>query len=244
MKETSSPLLEMHNVLVKRGKKPVLFVNELALYAGEVLAVVGPNGAGKSTLLLTLARLIQPSQGKILYKNVPMDEWDDLSYRRQMSIVFQEPLLVDGTVMDNIILGLRLRGISKKEAVKAMQPWLEKLNLSEIAKRKVSQLSGGEAHRVSLARALVLEPQLLLLDEPFSALDPPSRLRLLDDLAGLLNHNHRTTLFVTHHLKEAARLGDRVAVLLDGVVRQVGTMDEIERHPLDNAVTNFVASEI
>ncbi|MGB9641151.1 MAG: ATP-binding cassette domain-containing protein, partial [Anaerolineales bacterium] len=156
MKESPHPLLEMHDVLVKRGKKPVLFVNKLSLFAGEVLAVVGPNGAGKSTLLLTLARLIQPSQGKIFYKDLPIDEWNDLSYRRQISIVFQDPLLVDGSVMDNIILGLRFRGVSRTEAIRAVQPWLSKLNLSDIAKRKVSQLSGGEAHRVSLARALVL----------------------------------------------------------------------------------------
>ncbi len=243
MKEFGAPLLEVHDVMVKRGEKTVLNISELTLFPGEVLGIVGPNGAGKSTLLLTLARLIIPSQGRLIYKNKPVAEWDELTYRRQMCLVFQDPLLLDGTVMENVILGLRFRGISKPEAVKLASTWLERLNISELSERKASQLSGGEAHRVSLARALVLDPQLLLLDEPFSALDPPSRGRLLDDLAGLLNQNHRTTLFVTHHLREAARLGDRVAVLLDGKVRQVGSMEEIQRHPLDDQVAEFVVSE-
>ncbi len=236
----TSELFEIRNLHVCRGKSRVLEVDELTVSPGEVLAVVGPNGAGKSTLLLTLARLIPPVQGKILFQGIPIHEWDDLQYRRQMAIVFQEPLLIEGTVIENVTLGLRFRGVSRNQAKALAEEWLIKLNIAELASRQVKGLSGGEAQRVSLARAFVLDPLLLLLDEPFSALDPPARLSLLNDLTGLLNQNHRTTLFVTHHLKEAERLGDRVAVLIKGTLRQIGTVAEIQNNPIDEEVASFI----
>lgn len=243
MNESLEPLIEINNLQIKRNKKVVLRIDELALFPGEVLALVGPNAAGKSTLLLALARLIPPFQGKILFKGNSIYDWNDITYRRQMSIVFQDPLLVTGTVMDNVILGLRFRGVSRSEAVIFAQEWLERLGILDLAQKPITQLSGGEAQRVSIARAMVLNPLLLLLDEPFSALDPPSRFRLQNDLANLLKNNQCTTLFITHHLKEAAYLGDRVAVLLDGTLRQSGTMEEIMTNPVDEEVAAFINSD-
>lgn len=243
MSEYHEPLLAINNLRVKRGNRIVLKIEELNLYRGEVLALVGPNAAGKSTLLLTIARLIPLFQGKIIFKGISIDEWDDLSYRRQMSMVFQDSLLLKGTVMDNVTLGLRFRGVSKSAAAALAQAWLERLRISELSHNTVSQLSGGEAQRVSIARALVLDPLILLLDEPFSSLDPPSRLRLQNDLANLLKENQCTTLFITHHLKEATKLGDRVAVMVGGTLRQTGTMEDIMKHPVDEEVAAFINSD-
>ncbi len=117
---------------------------------------------------------------------------------------------------------------------------MRQLGVEPLAKRRASQLSGGEAQRVSLARAFVLEPELLLLDEPFSALDPPTRSRLIQDLYDLLEGTHRTAVFVTHNLGEAAKLSHRIAVIIGGVLRQVGTVEQIKSHPADEAVAAFL----
>lgn len=235
-------VLEVRNLQVRRGKIPALFVEHLRISAGEVLAVVGPNGAGKSSLLLALARLITPTRGEVIYQGKSLAEWNDLEYRRQMAIVFQESLLVDRSVIDNVMLGMRFRHTPEEEARALAEKWLKMMNIEGLANRRATELSGGEAQRVSLARALALEPRLLLLDEPFSALDPPARTRLLEDLERALSRDHCTTVFVTHHLKEAARLGDRVAVLLNGKLRQVGKMEDLQTNPADEEVAEFVNS--
>ena len=118
--------------------------------------------------------------------------------------------------------------------------WTRQLGIESLTKRRAGQLSGGEAQRVSLARAFVLEPELLLLDEPFSSLDPPSRARMLEDLSALLAEDHRTAVFVTHNLKEAAKLSQRVAVIVGGRLRQVGPVRQIKAHPADEAVEAFL----
>src|SRR4030095_14705874 len=187
------------------------------------LTVVGPNGAGKSTLLLALAHLLQPVHGEIRFDGKPLSTWKELEYRRKISFVFQVPLLMDMTVEQNVALGLKFRGIPKDEIYSRVGRWIKALGVESLAKRRAGQLSGGEAQRVSLARAFVLEPELLLLDEPFAALDPPTRVKLLEDLSALLTEDHRTTVFVTHNLKEAAKAGDRVAIIVGGALRQGGT---------------------
>ncbi len=114
------------------------------------------------------------------------------------------------------------------------------MGVTSLLERRASQLSGGEAQRVSLARAFVLDPELLLMDEPFSAVDPPTRTQLLKDLSNLLSHDHRTTIFVTHNLNEAAQMGDRVAVVIDGELKQVGTPKQIKTKPADKRVKEFL----
>jgi tungstate transport system ATP-binding protein len=121
-----------------------------------------------------------------------------------------------------------------------VKKWMEQLGVHSLAKRRAGQLSGGEAQRVSLARAFVLEPELLLLDEPFAALDPPTRTKLLDDLSALLKQDRRTAVFVTHNLNEAARLSHRMAVIVGGVLRQVGTARQIKSDPADETVASFL----
>ncbi|MGE5462031.1 MAG: ATP-binding cassette domain-containing protein [Syntrophothermus sp.] len=233
-------MIQVRDVLIRRNGWNMLQVDSLDIQRGETLAVVGPNGAGKSTLLLALARLLQPSRGDILYAGESLEDLDELEYRRRISIVFQAPLLMDMTVEQNIALGLKFRGTPKNEVQTRVGEWMRQLGVESLAKRRASRLSGGEAQRVSLARAFVLEPELLLLDEPFSALDPPTRSRLIQDLYHLLEKEHRTAVFVTHNMNEAAKLGHRIAVITGGVLRQVGTLEEIKTDPADEAVAAFL----
>lgn len=212
----------------------------MSIQRGETLTVVGPNGAGKSTLLLTLARLLKPARGEIIYDGKSLAQMNELEYRRKISFVFQAPLLMDMTVEQNVALGLKFRGTSKEEMQARAGKWMEQLGIESLSKRRAGQLSGGEAQRVSLARAFVLEPELLLLDEPFAALDPPTHAKLLEDLSGILKQDHKTAIFVTHNLNEAAKLSHRIAVIVGGRLRQVGRAQQIKAHPADEAVESFL----
>jgi len=233
-------LILIRDLLIQRNGRDVLTVNSLQIQRGETLAIVGPNGAGKSTLLLALARLIKPARGQLTFNGSPISELNDLEYRRKISFVFQDPLLMDMTVEKNIGLGLKFRGTDKEETRVRVRRWSQAMGVDSLLGRRASQLSGGEAQRVSLARAFVLDPELLLMDEPFSAVDPPTRVQLLNDLSNLLSQDHRTTIFVTHNLKEAAQVGDRVAVIINGNLKQVGTPKQIKEKPADKNVREFL----
>lgn len=233
-------LIEINDLQIKRNGRIVLEIGKLDIQRGETLAVVGPNGAGKSTLLLALAHLLKPARGDIQFDGQSLRDLNDMEYRRRISFVFQAPLLMDMTVEQNVALGLKFRGISKEETRRRAGRWIQALGIESLSKRRASQLSGGEAQRVSLARAFVLEPELLLLDEPFAALDPPTRTKLLEDLSQILEQDHKTAVFVTHNLNEAAKLSDRIAVVIGGVLRQVGTARQIKLHPADETVRAFL----
>jgi ABC-type sugar transport system ATPase subunit len=232
--------IEINRLQINRNEQTVLRIPSLSIPRGETLTVVGPNGAGKSTLLLALARLLKPSQGEIIYHGKSLNDWNELEYRRRISFVFQAPLLMDMSVEQNVALGLRFRGTPKEETHARVGKWMKQLGVEGLSKRRAGQLSGGEAQRVSLARAFVLEPELLLLDEPFSALDPPTRSKLLDDLSVLLKEHQRTAVFVTHNLKEATKLSHRMAVIVGGMLRQVGTAKQIKSMPADEMVAAFL----
>jgi ABC-type sugar transport system ATPase subunit len=233
-------LITIRNLLIRRNNRDALRVASLDIQRGETLAVVGPNGAGKSTLLLALAHLLKPASGEIKYGGRHLREWDDLEYRRKITFVFQDPLLMDLSVADNVALGLKFRGVDKAESRPRAEKWMKAMGVDSLAKRRAGQLSGGEAQRVSLARAFVLDPELLLMDEPFSAVDPQTRGQLMKDLSDLLAHEHRTTIFVTHNLKEAAQMGDRVAVVIGGELKQVGTPQQIKENSVDESVGEFL----
>ncbi len=236
-------MLSVKDLLVKRGDQTVLLVDSLDIHQGEVLAVIGPNGAGKSTLLLVLARLLLPYSGQIYFRGSPIEQENELTYRRRIALVLQEPLLMHQSVFDNVAAGLKFRGLPRQEIKNRTKEWLERLEISHLHNRPGQRLSGGEAQRTSLARAFALQPELLLLDEPFSALDAPTRSRLLQDLHALLSQTSITTIFITHDLDEALLLGDRVAVLLGGVLRQVGHPQNVFTAPSDGDVAAFVGVE-
>ena len=235
-----SSLIAIHNLLIQRNGRDVLKVRSLEIKRGETLALVGPNGAGKSTLLLALAHLIQPKSGEILFKEKPVSQMNVLEYRRKISFVFQDPLLMDMSVEKNIALGLKFRGIDRDKVRTQVNRWSKAMGIESLLGRRAAQLSGGEAQRVSLARAFVLDPELLLMDEPFSAVDPPTRAQLLKDLSSLLSQNQRTTVIVTHNLAEAAQVGNRIAVIINGELSQVGTPQELRAKPADRSVEEFL----
>jgi tungstate transport system ATP-binding protein len=160
-----------------------------------------------------------------------------------MASVFQEPLLADTTVQDNVALGLRFRGVDGGRAASRVDAWLARLGIGHLASRQARTLSGGEGQRAALARALVLEPELLLLDEPFSALDQPTRESLLDDFARILRQERTTTVLVTHDRAEAMTLGDRVGVMMGGRLVQLDDAAQVFRAPASEDVARFVGVE-
>ena len=236
--------LQLQDLHLSRGGREVLHLERLEIPRGETLALIGPNGAGKSTLLLCLAALLKPQSGELRIGGRDYLAGGVLAHRRRLALVLQEPLLLTGSVADNVAAGLRFRRLPPAEIAARVETWLTRLGIAHLARRPAHRLSGGEAQRVSLARAFALQPDLLLLDEPFRALDPPSRAGLLASLHDLLRTSpDLTTLFVTHDLDEALLLGDRVAVMLDGRLRQVGLPLEVFSAPADPEVAAFVGVE-
>ena len=237
------PVIALHGIQVVRAGRKVLDVAELMVDAGQVLVVIGPNGAGKSTLLRVMGLLETPAAGSLRFQGERVRGGDGLAIRRRMASVFQDPLLIDATVFDNVRLGLRFRGAAGEGSAPRVTGWLEQLGIAHLAGRQARTLSGGEAQRTALARALVLQPELLLLDEPFSALDQPTREGLIEDMARILKASGTTTVLVTHDRGEAQALGDLVGVMLDGTLRQVDQAAQVFRAPVSEEVARFVGVE-
>lgn len=234
--------LSLRDVVVRRGEAEILRAPHLDVNDGEILAVLGPNGAGKTTLLQVLALLERPSEGDVRFEGEPA-RGRELALRRRMAVVFQESLLLNRSVQANVGMGLALRGAPRSRRTERVRRWLARFAIDGLARRSARSLSGGEAQRVSLARAFALEPEVLLLDEPFSALDQPTRESLLEELAAVLQETGVTTVFVTHDRDEAARLAHRVAVLAGGRLRQVGPTAEVFTTPADETVAAHVGVE-
>ncbi len=239
----TEPLLEARDLWLPRRANWALDVPYLALYPGEILTIMGPNGAGKSTLVAILAALLPPKRGEVRFRGQPVDFRRSLTYRRRIAVVLQRPYLLRGTVEDNVALGLRLHGFPRKERQRRARLWMERLGILDLARQSARRLSGGQAQRVALARALALEPEILFLDEPFQALDMPTRMHLLEDLRALLQKAGLTAVYVTHDLNEGLALAHRVAVLVEGKLRQVGTPEEVLAMPADCEVARLVGVE-
>jgi tungstate transport system ATP-binding protein len=232
---------EAKELSVVLGGHKVLDIPSLQVYPNEVLVIVGPNGSGKTTLLLCLALLLSPATGMLRYGGVPiLDSRARLQTRRRLAVVFQESLLLNGTVWDNVTLGLRLRGVKGSEIEARAREWLQRFGIAHLRGRQAKTLSSGEAKRASLARAFVLQPEVLFLDEPFDALDGPTRQAMLEDFEGVLRETRVTTVMVTHDRNEALLLADRIGVLMDGSIRQIGTPQEVFSSPVDEDVASFV----
>jgi tungstate transport system ATP-binding protein len=238
------PHLEVKNLTLQRNGRDILDIEELSVNRGELFVIIGPNGAGKSTLLRILDLIERPTSGQVLINGEKIDDSSDkLAFRRKMAMVFQDSLLFSGSVSENVAYGLRARKCHRTEIAERIEKILAKLDISHLASRKSSELSGGEAQRVSLARALVLEPEILLLDEPLASLDPPTREGLRVDLERLVREEKLTTIYVTHDRTEALMLADRVAVMIDGRILQIGTPDDVFNYPKNEEVAKFVGVE-
>ncbi len=240
----SIPILEIRSLDVERGGTMILNVPSLLIKEGEILSLIGPNGAGKTTLLQTLSYLLKPFQGEIFFKGKKVEtNHSVLEYRRKLAMVFQEPLLFDATVFHNVASGLKIRGMKKGEIHAKVMEKLERFGISHLKDRSARTLSGGEAQRTSLARAFALQPEILLLDEPFSSLDPPTRDSLIEDLEHILQQTRTTAVFATHDRLEALRLSNRMAVMNEGKILQIGFPEEVMNHPVNEIVASFVGVE-
>lgn len=240
----SIPILEVRGLEVGRGGTMILDVPSLLISKGEILSLIGPNGAGKTTLLQTLSYLFSPFQGEIFFKGETIrSNRSVLEYRRKLAMVFQEPLLFDTTVFENVASGLKIRRLKRPEIHRMVKEHLDRFGIGHLSHRSAKTLSGGEAQRTSLARAFATRPEVLLLDEPFASLDPPSRESLIEDLERILRQTRTTTVLATHDRLEALRLSDRIAVMNGGKILQIGAPEEVMNHPVDEFVASFVGVE-
>ena len=242
----SDNVIELRDVAVELDGRRVLEVPDLAVRRGEILTLLGENGSGKTTLLRLLGLLIRPVAGKVFFGGEEVDFTNPgrlLELRRRMSAVMQEPLLCKMSVRRNVALGLRFRGLSRQEADQRVDPWLERLAISHLTNRQATKLSGGEAQRTSLARAMVIDPEALLLDEPFAALDAPTRQDQLEQFHAVLSESNVTAVFATHDRGEALLLGDRLAVLTRGRIAQLDIAETVFSRPKSPEVARFLGVE-
>ena len=236
-------------VLSKTGC--VVGVNDLSLSigAGEIFVIMGLSGSGKSTLVRHFNRLIDPTSGAILVDGEDIMQYDMEALRqfrrRKISMVFQSfGLLPHKTVLDNVAYGLKVRGESKQLCADRAQHWITTVGLKGYEKSYPHQLSGGMRQRVGLARALAADTDIILMDEAFSALDPLIRADMQDQLLELQKGLNKTIVFITHDLDEAVRIGNRIAILKDGQLIQVGAPREILHQPADDYVDRFVQRRV
>ena len=233
-------VLETYNAVV--GVADVSF----DVKKGEIFCVMGLSGSGKSTLVRHFNRLLEPTAGKIVIHGTDvmgLGTQDLMDFRnRKIGMVFQNfALLPHRSVLDNVAMPLEIRNINKNERMRRAANMLKTVELDAWGNKYAHELSGGMQQRVGLARALAADPDVLLMDEPFSALDPLIRRQLQDEFIKLSAVMQKTTMFITHDLDEAVRIGDRIAIMRDGRVVQIGTAEDIVMHPADDYVADFVA---
>ncbi|WP_434139069.1 quaternary amine ABC transporter ATP-binding protein [Photobacterium leiognathi] len=232
-------------ILAKTGHTVGLSDINLDIFPGEIFVIMGLSGSGKSTLIRHFNRLIDPTEGVIEIEGtdvMSLDEKELQDFRRhKMLMVFQRfGLMPHRTVLQNVGYGLQVQGVSKSEWQNKAKEWLETVGLSGYESSYPANLSGGQQQRVGLARALCTDAEILLMDEAFSALDPLIRSEMQDQLIELQEKLHKTIVFITHDLDEALRLGDRIAILRDGVLVQQGKPVDILLNPADDYVEAFV----
>ncbi|MGI9316906.1 MAG: quaternary amine ABC transporter ATP-binding protein, partial [bacterium] len=237
---SKSQVLETYNAVV--GVADV----SLDVKQGEIFCVMGLSGSGKSTLVRHFNRLLEPTAGKIVIHGVDVMALGTRELQefrnRKISMVFQNfALLPHRSVLDNVAMPLEIRNINKTERMRRAADMLKTVELDAWGNKYAHELSGGMQQRVGLARALAADPEVLLMDEPFSALDPLIRRQLPADFIKLSATMNKTTMFITHDLDEAVRIGDRIAIMRDGRIVQIGTAEDIVMNPADDYVADFVA---
>lgn len=219
--------------------------SDFSVEAGEIFVIMGLSGSGKSTLVRLLNRLIDPTEGSVWVDGEDLARMDDKGLRKvrreKMSMVFQQfGLFPFRTILDNVAYGLEIQGLEEEEKKKKADEALQLVGLGGYGNMYPDELSGGMQQRVGLARALAADTDILLMDEAFSALDPLIRKEMQDELLELQGRMKKTIVFITHDLDEALRLGDRITIMKDGRVVQIGTPEDILQHPADDYVAKFV----
>ena len=238
-------MVDARSVRKRYGSNEVLAGVSLSVEKGEVLCIIGPSGSGKSTLVRCMTRLIEPTQGELQFEGEDILKVDDKRLRElrktRFSMVFQHfGLLPHRKVIDNIAYSLEINGIKKDARHARANEVIELVGLQGYANAYPEQLSGGMQQRVGLARALAVDPQVLFLDEPFSALDPLIRRDMQQEVIRLHHELGKTMVFITHDLSEAVKVGDRIAIMRDGAIVQIGTPEDLVANPADEYVANFV----
>ncbi len=233
-------VLEQHNAVV--GVADV----SLSVKRGEIFCIMGLSGSGKSTLVRHFNRLLEPTSGKIVIEGTDVMALNAKALQdfrnHKIGMVFQNfALMPHRSVLDNVAMPLEIRHVSKNERMRQAAAVLDIVELGAWGSKFAHELSGGMQQRVGLARALAANPDVLLMDEPFSALDPLIRRQLQDEFIRLSKILKKTTVFITHDLDEAVRIGDRIAIMRDGKMVQIGTAEDIVMHPADDYVADFVA---
>jgi putative spermidine/putrescine transport system ATP-binding protein len=235
----SSSAVSLEGVVKKYREQTVLQELSLRIRRGEFLTLLGPSGCGKTTLLNLIAGFAEPDNGEIFIDNQPVTDLPP--YQRQIGVVFQNyALFPHMTVERNIGYGLRMRRLPAAEIVGRVREAMAMVKLDGLGERKPRELSGGQQQRVALARALVIRPKVLLLDEPFSALDKNLRGAMQVEIRDIQRRLGVTTIFVTHDQAEALSMSDRIAVMCNGAIRQIATPDELYCNPQDPFVASFL----
>ena len=232
-------------ILAKTGATVGVYDANFQVNEGEIFVVMGLSGGGKSTLIRLLNRLIEPTDGQIFIDGQDIAKLDKEGLREvrrhKINMVFQSfGLFPHRTILENVEYGLEIKGVTKEEREKRAKKALDNAGLLDFADQYPEQLSGGMQQRVGLARALANDPEILLMDEAFSALDPLIRREMQDELLDLQAREKRTIIFITHDLNEALRIGDRIALMKDGQIMQIGTGEEILTNPANQFVREFV----
>jgi spermidine/putrescine transport system ATP-binding protein len=237
----SEALLVLDKVVKRFGEHVAVKGVDLQISQGEFLAIMGPSGCGKTTTLRMIAGLEQPSEGEIRLNGKRINELKP--WQRDTPLVWQNLALFPHlSVLKNVEFGLKMRNIAARERRERAMNWLERMDLHAYAGRNITQLSGGERQRVAIARALVTEPEILLLDEPLSALDAHLRIRMQSEITQLQKQLGITFAYVTHNQSEAFAMASRVAIMNDGLIQQIGNPREVYRAPANHFVAEFVGS--
>ncbi|MEC8641968.1 MAG: ABC transporter ATP-binding protein, partial [Pseudomonadota bacterium] len=235
----TTPLVEFRSVEKRFGDFVAVERVNFTIEAGEFVAIMGPSGCGKTTTLRMLAGLEAPSEGEVLMEGRVMN--DVPAHERDTPLVWQSLALFPFlNARENVEFGLQMRGVSAAERRKRALEWLDRMEISEFAERDISSLSGGQKQRVALARSLVIEPRILLLDEPLSALDANLVIRMQSVLTKLQRELGITFVYVTHSQSEAFAMADRVVIMSRGRIAQVGSPKDIYRAPANRFVAEFV----
>lgn len=238
---TQQPLVTFDGVTKRYGNFIAVSPIHLDIHKGEFLAIMGSSGCGKTTTLRMLAGLETPSEGEIRLAGKRINDLP--TWRRDTPMVWQSLALFPFlTVHENVEFSLRMRGVAKAERRERVEKWLERMQITEFAERNVAHLSGGQRQRVALARSLVTEPEILLLDEPLSALDAHLKVRMQTVLSNLQRELGITFVYVTHSQSEAFSMADRVVIMSRGKIEQIGTPQEIYRAPRTRFVAEFLGS--
>lgn len=240
----AAPLLTVESLKHFYGDSIVLDAPAFELNQDELAVIFGPNGSGKSTFLRLLALLERPSEGRISYDGNEIVAKNLLALSRNIVLLLQKPLFFTGSVAENIIFGQKVRRAPKAVMGEGLKKVSALFEIEELLGRRVHELSSGQLQRVNLARAFILEPKVLLLDEPFSALDAAIRDDLIVRLKRAIKEMGQTTLFVTHHREEAARLAERMLIMLDGRIAQDGPVHEVFAKPANQEVAKLIGADV